>query len=356
MIRLSLLCMRIAGFRPAGSPSASSPGTGHNATGCRYRCSSRRLKASLSLLCLLTVLTTAKAADITLYWDAVAGAGSYRLYKSEGTAPFSLSTSALTLTRVTVSNVSTSAPTRFYVTAYNEAMAIKESGPSNIYTNFPPGTVPTPPPTGTVVLSVPVLNSTNLIYGQSVSGSATIKNGTVSSYALFDAGLVALPPGATAVSGPWHEFTPRTTAQTISPGVTLTVPGTFTVPTNGPAGQWSVYLAARDTAGVWLPDGPTLAFSVTVPPLTPLPAPTNLRAVQITGRRYDLSWQNDITASTLIERSVESAPFERVANVAPGTLHYSTQIEKRRLYVFRAQSAKASVLSPYSNSLIISAR
>jgi len=304
-----------------------------------------------TLLAMLLICASARGASITLAWNQATGTNLvYRVYRSDDTGPFILvgTTPGATMIVATSANIS-----RFYVTSFSTSYQVPESVPSNTVTNSPPA-----PPVGLMVLSKPVLSTTNIVLGAQVTATATISNGTSVAYALGDAGIVALPPGADSVGGPFYEFTPRVPAQSIEPGIVLNVPGTWLVTPTAPTGQWRVYLAAKNTSGAWLPDGPITLVTVSAagPIPGPPPAPTNLRSVKVQGTRWDLSWSSLLTASTEVERSTFSGPFQRITTVAAGTQHTPTTIKPKTDYAFRVRAVDANGASPYSNTNVVYSR
>lgn len=91
-------------------------------------------------------------------------------------------------------------------------------------------------------------------------------------------------------------------------------------------------------------------------PTPPLSAPMNLRITQVQARRYDVGFSADAKASTDVERSDNNAPFTVIDTLPPGTMHTSTQLQKRKRYAFRARSFNAATNSPYSPIVTIVTR
>ncbi len=221
---------------------------------------------------LLLIAAPVFGANITLTWDAAAGAASYKVYLSQATSAF---TNILSPTAISaVIPVATNVTSRFYVTSVN---AGGESIPSNAVTNSPAAP---PVPIGSITLSAPVLSSTNLVPGQTVTGTALFKNGTSTPFSLGAGLLSARRPGTSNDTGPYDNWTPDVGVQMVAAGATLAVPGSWVVPIDGPAGQWRVYLSIRNAVTGAYIDGPDTLISVTATPipLPPLP-PTNLRGV-----------------------------------------------------------------------------
>lgn len=296
-------------------------------------------------LCALSL----SAATINLEWNPQSDAASFNVYQSVGTNSFSFFSNVLT-NKATVTGVSTNIMSRYYVSALNPK---GESQPSNIVTNFPTAT----PPTGAIVLSTPALTITNLTPGQTVKGTATISNNRNVPLVVTEGWLTAREPSASNQGGPFDDWAPGLSPQTISPGQTVAITAAWVVRTNAPAGVWRAHLAVKDDAGLWR-DGPDATFTVTAtpPPLQPPRQPTGLRVVQVQGRRFDIGWSSDTTARTQVERSIESAPFAMIASVNPGTMHLSTQIDRRQTYAFRVRSLNSGGFSPYSDTVTLTGK
>ncbi len=115
-------------------------GAGH------HRSSRLRLLCGLAVLCLWCLPT--RAATVTLAWDDnnVPKANSYKVWQSQGTAPFSL-TQLVSTNMAVVFGIPTNLMTRFFITALND---FGESVPSLTVTNLasptnpPPTVIPSP--------------------------------------------------------------------------------------------------------------------------------------------------------------------------------------------------------------------
>jgi len=84
-------------------------------------------------------------------------------------------------------------------------------------------------------------------------------------------------------------------------------------------------------------------------------APTNLGLQLVGPKRLDLVWSSDPTAVTEVERSENGSVFVRVAETAPGTMHWSDNgIWKKNRYAYRLRSRNANGLSPYSITVTFS--
>ena len=90
------------------------------------------------------------------------------------------------------------------------------------------------------------------------------------------------------------------------------------------------------------------------PPSVPA-APTGLGLQLVGPKRLDLVWSSDRTAVTEVERSENGGAFVRIAETAPGTMHWSDNgIWKKNRYGYRCRSRNANGLSPYSNVVVFS--
>lgn len=93
------------------------------------------------------------------------------------------------------------------------------------------------------------------------------------------------------------------------------------------------------------------------PPTSNLPPAPVLRANRINGGRLDLGFTGVPDAVTEIERSIEGAPFTRIAIVPAGVLHYSdTSVRKKYDYRYRSRARNNYGYSNFSNELIFSSR
>ncbi len=85
--------------------------------------------------------------------------------------------------------------------------------------------------------------------------------------------------------------------------------------------------------------------------LTPLipgspAAPTNLRATQVSGTRFDIGWDSNPIYSTAIERAPPNGAFSVLATVYPGIMHYSTQIKGNESWFFRVKACGSGCGEP----------
>ena len=75
------------------------------------------------------------------------------------------------------------------------------------------------------------------------------------------------------------------------------------------------------------------------------PVPTQPSGIWINDvqrRRRDLGWSSDLSASTVIERAIESGPFETVAVVPEGVQHWSDTKARQKVTHYRLRSPKCS--------------
>ena len=299
------------------------------------------MKKALTLLALALACLGVNAANTNLVWNTSAGAASYTVYSSVGTAPFA---PILNLTGNTASvPVNATLVTRFYVTAVN---TVGESGPSNTVTNQP-GPVP---PSGPVITMVaPGLSTTNVAIGQSVNITALIQNTGDADFVAVDGALTLLPPGATRDSGPYIHVVILQPPLVVAAKSSAAITGTWTATTGVATGIYTAYMVVKSSAGVWTAS-PYSYFTVTAAPAPSVPpAPTDLRITPVTQTRLDLRWVGTMTATTEVERNEENTSFKRVATVAPGIQNVSDSIRRRRNYAYRVRQRNSLGTSPYSN-------
>lgn len=283
-------------------------------------------------------------ATLTLNWDASPTATSYRLFSSTDTGPFNLIMN-VSGTTATVSGVPTNQVTRWYVTALNGA---GESPPSNTVTNSP--ATPPIPPTGIIGISAPTLTTTNLLRGQTITGTARFTNGTATVVSVSEGWLTAREPGASNSSGPFDDWSPGMTAQTVAPGQVVVVAASWVVRADAPFGVWQAHLAVK-VDGVYH-DGPNTPFNVVAPPTSPPPPPQNLRAVQVGARNIKMQWDVQVIAASEVERSEEQGGFVRIATTSPGVEVYEDRnLRRRRDYRYRVRQVAVGLASDYSNEL-----
>lgn len=92
------------------------------------------------------------------------------------------------------------------------------------------------------------------------------------------------------------------------------------------------------------------------PVVQPPPAPTNLRAAQVTRSRVDASWLTALTYQTYVERALNGAPFGQVAITPPGTMHVTLQARKKDSMILRVRAFDGSRFSDYSGLLYYSSQ
>jgi hypothetical protein len=313
----------------------------------------------LSLVCL-----RGNDVSLTLAWNPSASPNvtAYQVWHSVGTASFTTTdtdkTNGLTMI-VAADNANT---TRFYVIALNNQGV--PAPPSNTVTNFP---APIPvlglsfeAEAGTV--TAPFYVSNGLVQQDSQTG-ATNGGRAFYQFATTNAGSYSVSAMLNAPDEGANSFYVGIDSDP-SEDLVWDVPITTGLQTRTVryradtadhqyalnAGSHALIIRGRE-AGAQL-DRITI-WRVSTPVPVPPAAPTNLRAVQVTGRRYDLQWLSDLSASTEIEQSIKAQPFVNIGTVPPGTLHLTVQLDKRREYTFRVRSKSASGTSPYSNPVIV---
>lgn len=312
------------------------------------RCASRSLALTASSLLWLSFASQAQI-NVKLAWDESLQATNYFVYQSVGTASFSRITNvAVSPTpEALMSGVLTTLVYRWYVTVNNSG---GESDPSNIVTNLPSST----PPAGTWSLSAPVLSVSAAGYGQTISGTARLTNGTSAPLVILDGALTSIAPGAGDTGEDWS---PRFAPQTVAPGSVVSITASWSVPSGITVGTYKALFAVKTGTG-WT-DGPQTPFAVSATPPVPTKpaAPTNLRAIQVGSRSIDMTWDGLLSASTEVERSDQAAPFSKISTVPPGGTHYKdSTVRRRTAYVYRVRQVNNVGVSDYSNMLSYSSR
>lgn len=361
--RCPLLCRRSGDSRkwPASS----------RRTGCASFVSLYRLLklGGMAGLCLWCLPTNAA----TLTWDSVTGTNiSYRVYGSIATAPFVLLFStANTTASVTPSDTQ---PTRYFVTSFSTNYATPESEASNIVTISPPP----PPLTGLSfqaeqgVIAAPFyINGT--VIQQDVQTTVASQGGRASyTFTITNAGTYTVSAMVNAPDGGADSVFVNIDSEPGDANI-WSIPNTVgfekrTVRFAGETNDHAFALTAMQhvlifrgrEAGCQI-DSITVAPTAAPVPPQPIPgappAPTGLKAVQIQPNRIDLSWTTVPNAVTEVERSVEGAPFSKLATVTFGVYHYSdTSVRRKYDYRFRARAVSLFGVSGYSNEVFISSR
>jgi len=82
--------------------------------------------------------------------------------------------------------------------------------------------------------------------------------------------------------------------------------------------------------------------------VTNIPVPTGITLNDLGRHRRDLGWSSDLTASTVIERAIESDSFQQVAVLAPGLQHWSDNRARQKVTRYRLKSCRAGLCSAWS--------
>ena len=299
------------------------------------------MKKTLLILALALWSMRLGAANINLAWNQSAGATSYRIYTSIGTAAF---TPLMDLTGNTASvPVSINGMTRFNVTALN---SVGESGPSNTVTNNPPPV----PPTGPVITMVaPGLSTTNISVGQSVNITALIQNTGDADFVAVDGALTLLPPGANRDDGPYIHVTVVVPPLVVGAKASVAVTGTWMSAAGNAPGIYTAYLVVKSSTGIWTAS-PYSYFTVTASPTPSVPsAPTGLRVTAVSQNRLDVAW-NPQLATVLIERSRDGNSYAQVASAAGDGFFPDTNLRRDTRYYYRTRSQNVAGTSGYSGT------
>ena len=327
----------------------------------------------------LTTAFTAQAVVTNLTWMASTspnGVSGYKIFRSVGTAPFTLWTQ-VTVTSVTF-DLDVTQTQRWYCVAWN---AVGDSAQSNIETFTP---VPPVPPgnttnsltlegeSATLVAPMLVRNDSTASGGKFVmsgineAGTATfiLRNLAAGTYVIWclhrspdgmsDSLYVSMDGSgnedryntAQGVQGPTWQWS---RVNGINAGVD---PRIFTLS----AGDHTLVFRQREancgldkiivtSNQAFIPPPPTNQ----PPPVDVVPtAPSNLKLNQIDSSRLDVSWTSSLLASHEVERNEQNAGFKLRAALAPGNLHFSDSIRRRRNYAYRIRARNDAGASPYS--------
>jgi hypothetical protein len=106
-----------------------------------------------------------------------------------------------------------------------------------------------------------VVDKSALGFGETLTASVTYQNGPGASLSVADLVITARPPGGTHAGGPYFDFSPRRTAQTVAAGATLSLTATRTIASGNPAGEWEVFSTWEDATETWH-DGPSIYVTV----------------------------------------------------------------------------------------------
>ena len=323
-------------------------------------------------LFLLTV-SVSRAASLTLTWDGSTATNvTYRLYQATGATPFVVAQIGIVGTSVTTSYDAT-VTNRWYVTSYSTNYARPESDPSNVVTKSPP---PAPLPgltfeaeSGTITTP---FYSNGMAVQQDIQTTLPSDGGRLSfQFTITNAGLYAVNTIVSAPDGGSDSFFVNIDSEPTDQNV-WSIPNTIgfeirDVRYTGETNAHQFALTAMAHVLIFRGREPNCAIDrVTIVPITnapppqpipgPPPAPTNLRAVQVTGKRLDLAWNGVLDAATEVERSVNASAFALLERVAPGNLHTTTTVNKNQDYVFRCRMVNAQGTSAYSNNAMVSTR
>lgn len=335
-----------------------------------------RLVLSLSKLLCVTACFIAccqsRCATLTLTWNGVTGTNiSYRIHESKETAAFALIGNTTGTTQVV--NYDPAIVTRWYVTSFSTAYQIQESDPSNVWTNSPP-----PPPLSGLTfeaesgaITAPFYINGTVVQQDTQTGAS---DGGRASYqfTITNAGTYHVSVMVNAPSGESDSFFVNIDGEPndatiwdvpVTTGIQErkvqwrgeTAPHQFALT----AAQHVLVFRGREP-GAQIDRISILPVQTTPPPQPipgPPPTPTGLRAAQVQPQRIDIAWTTVPDAATEVERSVEGAPFLKLATTGFGIYHYSdTSVRRKRDYAYRVRAVNSLGTSGYSNVLLFSSR
>ncbi len=309
------------------------------------------MRTLLALLLLRLLAQTALSDTLTLAWDPVKEATSYKLYIALGQTAFVPSSTILApITTITI-GVSTQIVTRYYVTALYPATAFYpagETGPSNIISYEP---IPAAP---LMVIEAPVMATTNVVVGVPVTITVRLRNDGTGPLTIAGGSLNVLVPGSTSADGPYILLM-SLPGQSLAARTSATFSASWTA-TNALAGTWNCYLAIQAPTNMWTA-GPFTPFSVgasqpPVPTTLPLP-PTNLRSQGISVSSIDLYWDTFTPLPVSIERSRDAINFAAVGTAGPGVVAWmDTGLRRNTSYAYRLRSFNTAGFSPYTGTTV----
>lgn len=281
----------------------------------------------------------------------------YRIYKSTGTEPFN-PTMELTATTATIAGISTSAPTRVYVTAF---IGSAESVPSNTVTN-----TPVPPPllgltfeaeagaiTAPFFVSGAYIQQTVLTEPANGGRAAYVFN--VTNAAAYTVSMLVNAPNIAANSvcvnidaepvdaNFWDipvtsGFEPRTVTWWGESGTHSFALG---------IGQHTLIIRGRE-AGTQIDR--IMLIPVTTPVPQPPQPPTNLRAMAVSSSRIDVGWTLAAPEIVKIQRSPDNLLWAEIATVPPGNSYYTDGgLRRGKVYYYRARTFNSVGFSTFSN-------
>lgn len=334
------------------------------------RASARRNFASRSILRWIAAIFTGSllwlipsrcaALNIVLTWDASTTTNVlYQVHQataSDSFDPVGPKTAKLT---ATISNVNESLPTRWYVTAVSTSGT--NSLPSNVVSYDPP---PKPLPglsfeAEAGALTVPFYVNGTVIQ-QDTQTSASDGGRAAYSFAVTNAGFYSVSALVNAPTESNNSFFVNVDAEPTDANIwdvpitsgmqeraVLWRDETNTHSFQLNAGTHLLIFRGRES-GVQLDKLSVVPVSVTPPPARPEP-PTNLRLQQLPGNRVDVGWTGDRLYATEVWRSLEVDPFQRLAIVAAGTMHYTDRARGGKVVRYQMRSCSTNAgCSEYS--------
>jgi endoglucanase len=149
--------------------------------------------------------------------------------------------------------------------ATSSASAGSSSGSSSTGTSTGTGTSTsgTTGTSGPLTITVALaLDASQVSAGQTVHAQVTYVNPTSSPVQLDQVVIAGRPPGGTHASGPYDDFAPSLSNQTLQPGATLVVSGARTFTGSDPVGAWESYPTYHVAGAASYQDGPSVHFTV----------------------------------------------------------------------------------------------
>lgn len=143
-----------------------------------------------------------------------------------------------------------------------------------------PGPTVSPLPNGPLSIISPLnLSSTNVQFGQNVTGTVTYRNTTSNSITISQLAIASRPPGGTNQGGPYMDFSPYGSSITIQPGQNYTFSASRSFTSSDQTGNWYAF-STYNVNGTWYDAPANLNVSFTVgvqatntPTASPSPTP-----------------------------------------------------------------------------------
>ena len=306
-----------------------------------------------------------QAATISLAWNPSPDAKTYKLYQAvgtPGTVPFVVILDTTNIFATVSYDVTMTH--RWYVTSYNTNFAAPESVPSNTVGWDP--VAPVLPglawesDAGVIELPMKVTGAyiSQDVQTTAADGGRASYNFSITNAGVYNVVMVVNAPddGANSVyvnidnepqeAQAWN--IPLTTG--FQERIVFWTGESAAHAFNLAAGRHALIIRGRE-ANTQIDRLKVALANAPQPPGPPAP-PVNLRIGQVSGNRYDISWQSEPQYSTAVERAPPNGAFSTLAAVGPGIMHYSTTIKPKESWFFRVKSCGSGCGLPSESILV----